>query len=62
MLSYTQPNPKGNANGFNNPNNPNNPNTNPVPIKGVEYLILTGGLLGSLVIYRNKKRKLNNDV
>lgn len=49
---YSQPNPKGNANGHNDPNNPNY--DNPVPISGIEFLIIGGLGLGLYSIYRKK--------
>jgi hypothetical protein len=69
--SMAQPNPSsgggrgnGNGNGLdNNPcRNPRNPNCNPVPIEGVEILILAGALLGGGIIIRAKaKQKVVSD-
>lgn len=39
------------------PGDPGDPGDNPVPITGVEILLLSGGALGGYKIYKNKVRK-----
>jgi hypothetical protein len=42
---------------FAQPGNPGDPGDNPVPISGIELLLLTGGALGGYKIFKNKIRK-----
>lgn len=42
------------------PDNPPNPDDNPVPITGLEYLLLSGGILGGYKLFRNKGKKPTN--
>ena len=39
------------------PGDPGDPGDNPVPISGIEILLLTGGALGGYKIFKNKFRK-----
>lgn len=39
------------------PGDPGDPGDNPVPISGVELLLLSGGALGGYKLLRNKIRK-----
>lgn len=49
----------GGGNGNNPCDRPNPPPScgNPVPMEGEEYLLLTGLLAGSYIIYREKKKR-----
>ena len=39
---------------FAQPGDPGDPGDNPVPISGIEILLLTGGALGGYKIFRNR--------
>jgi hypothetical protein len=41
------------------PDNPPPPDDTPVPITGLEYLLVSGGILGGYKLYKNRK-KANN--
>lgn len=57
-LNMIQPNPQGNPNGngkgLDNPNNPNS--DNPVPMNGVEILIISGIALGLYGVYKKSNK------
>lgn len=50
---YAQPSP-GNPPP---PENPPIPDDQPVPITGVEYLLLSGGILGGYKMFKNRHKK-----
>ena len=41
------------------PDDPPVPDDVPVPITGLEYLIISGGILGGYKLYKNKKNSQN---
>lgn len=63
-IGLAQPNPPGKGKGLDNPKNPNY--SNPVPISGVEFLIVAGIILGGFTIYKKNQdannRKSNSEI
>jgi hypothetical protein len=41
------------------PENPPPPDDQPVPITGLEYLLISGGILGGYKLYKNRKKEKN---
>ena len=41
------------------PENPPVPDDQPVPITGIEYLLISGGILGGYKLYKNRKKDEN---
>jgi hypothetical protein len=41
------------------PDNPPPPDDTPVPITGLEYLLISGGILGGYKLFKNRKNRNN---
>lgn len=43
--------------GFGQPENPPIPDDQPVPITGLEYLLISGGILGGYKLFKNRNKE-----